>query len=43
MNKTQRLNITIYEQSILSALSGYDVVAAWLVAVVVIVGFALLS
>ena len=43
MIQTQRVTNSIDKQSILSVLSGVDVVAAWLVAVIVIVGFALLG
>jgi len=41
MNLTQGIEKTMYGQSIISALSGKDVIIAWLLAVIVITSFAL--
>ena len=41
MNLTQGIEKTMYGQSIISALSGKDVICAWLVAIFVITSFAL--
>ena len=43
MYLTHGIEKTMYAQSIISALSGKDVLIAWLVAVVVITSFALLA
>lgn len=41
MNQTQGIEKTMYGLSIISALSGKDVIIAWLVAAIVVTSFAL--